>query len=72
MQEIIFSGLALNGAYALLSILSVWMMLRMLDNLSNVEFHLVINALLKDEKATALYFGLRFVGACLLFGLVVQ
>jgi hypothetical protein len=59
-------------AFALIAILLGWLLLRGLDRLSRVDFKLTMTRIAHEPHAAALYFGCRFVGVCLLLGMVLS
>lgn len=54
------------------AILIVWLVLRFLDKAANRPFTQSFEVINDSPVALAVYYGLRFLGACLLCGLVVS
>ena len=68
---LVFAGAARDIIVALIALLATWGALRLLDSLGGKPFGGALNAIRGGSYATAIYYGLRFVGACLLVGLVL-
>jgi hypothetical protein len=72
-------SLLLSLAAALVALVALFFGLRFFDILAGRPFRSkdaaarggVVNIIHSDPRATAHYYGLRFLGACILFGLVV-
>jgi hypothetical protein len=71
MTEILATSALLTVAYALFALIAAWYVLRVFDSLGRVHFKTTIGRISSDPKAAAVYFGCRFIGVCLLVGLVV-
>lgn len=69
--EFTLGAAALNLVYALGAILALFLVLRWLDRRMRAGKWNVGVALTEDRLAAAIYLGLRFLGACLLMGLVL-
>lgn len=69
MENIILISTAQTLFIAAAAILLVWFLLRVLDRASGSKFRVIYAVIIQNPQAAALYFGLRFVGACLLVGL---
>lgn len=72
MTEILATSTALTLGYAVAAILLTWGLLRALDRAAGLNPKETIRSITDDPKAAALYFGLRFLGACLLVGLAIS
>lgn len=71
MNEVIFTSTLLTLSMSILALVSVYGVLRFLDHLSGFNFRGFINDANKEPSiAIAIYLGCRFVGACLLVGLL--
>ena len=71
LSEVALTGAAQSLVLAICALFLVWLMLRVLDKLAGRPFGEVYETITRDAKASALYFGLRFVGACTLVGMVI-
>jgi hypothetical protein len=69
-----FIGLAalLNLTYAAAAILVTVYLTRWLDRRARIRFPAIMERISNDPMAAALYFGARFLGACILVGLVLS
>lgn len=70
IHGILFTSSAHTLLMAALAITMVWGLLRILDILAGTPFTKVKEVIYADSKAAALYAGLRFLGACILIGLL--
>ena len=70
-QVLIISSLHIL-LFALIAFALVFLMLRLRDRLIGVNFSTVIEGITHDPQAAAIYYGASFIGACLLFGLVLS
>ena len=71
LSEVALAGAAQSLVLAICALFLVWLMLRVLDKLAGRPFGEIYEVITLDAKASALYFGLRFVGACALVGMVI-
>lgn len=71
MFEPVLISSGLKVLFVLFALLLLWAYLRWLDRRAGLNFRSAINLLETDANALARYLGLRFLGACLFFGLVV-
>lgn len=71
MQQLLIISTLQTLFIATAAILLVWLLLRLLDKALGRKFGEIYDVIIKDSKATALYFGLRFIGACVLVGLAL-
>ncbi|MCW8918954.1 MAG: hypothetical protein OQL08_09095 [Gammaproteobacteria bacterium] len=72
MTEVIVTSTSLTLFMAFIALFLVWMLLRLLDISQGRDIHLTLNRIHDDPRSAALYLGLRFMGACLLVGLVIS
>lgn len=72
MGQVIATSTALTLAMAIVAVVLVFALLRFRDRLVRVDFREVMRGITDDSIAAALYFGLTFIGACLLMGLVLS
>jgi hypothetical protein len=72
MNEVILTSSIITIATALVAIIMAWLMLRLLDALGFIDFKTTIVRICSNETSAAVYFGLRFVGVCILFGMVLS
>lgn len=72
MIDVIMTSSGLTLLFALVAILAAWGMLRWLDVIAGVNFKTTIREVCRNEHSAALYFGLRFLGVCILLGLVLS
>lgn len=71
MELILLISTAQKLFIAVIALFAVWLLLRFMDNSVNQPFSSTLDRIKNHESiATALYYGLRFVGACLLVGLI--
>lgn len=68
MEEIIITSSMLTLAFAVVAIIGVLMVLRVFDWLTGTPFNNIREVIQSEAKASALYYGLRFLGVCLLVG----
>ena len=68
MGEVLFTSATMTLAFAIVAIVLTLMVLRIFDVLTGAPFHSVREVIREDPKAAALYYGLRFLGVCLLVG----
>lgn len=70
-DDFVITAALLKLAFALVAIYAAVRVSAWLDDRANKPFGDTIDIILKTETGTALYYGLRFLGICLLLGLVV-
>lgn len=68
MNEVILTSSMLTLALALVAVFMVLVVLRVFDWITGKPFYGVREVMLNDPKATAVYYGLRFLGVCMLVG----
>jgi len=68
MNEILITSSSLTMAFAVLAIVLVLMVLRIFDVVTGTPFSSTKKVIQDDAKAAAVYYGLRFLGVCLLVG----
>ncbi|WP_010323641.1 hypothetical protein [Marinobacterium stanieri] len=71
MTELLTMNALITLGYALFALLAVFYILRVFDQLGRISFRSTMMTIAGDPHAAALYFGCRFIGVCLLIGLVV-
>lgn len=71
MTEILATSALLTIAHALFALVAAWYLLRVFDQIGRVNFRATMMRITQDARSAALYFGCRFIGVCLLVGLVV-
>ncbi len=72
MADVIRQSTTLKLATAGLGLVTVWLVLRFLDWLSQFKFREWLHAAAQDDPYLAVYLGLRFLGACILIGLLLS
>ena len=73
MTEFMLSGLLLRFIAVVIALVVVWAVLRVLDRLTGVKsFVSLYQAMATNPLGLGLYLGLRFIGACLLVGLLLS
>jgi hypothetical protein len=72
MEEFIGLAALLNLGYAAAAIIMTVYLTRWLDRRARVRFPSILERITHEPLAAALYFGARFLGACLLVGLVLS
>ncbi len=73
MIEFVSNSLLLNLLYALLVVLLLFLLLRFFDHRMGITFKDCWNEIVRDQNtAMAAYLGLRFVGCCILLGLIIS
>ena len=72
MTEFMVSGLILRLIVVVIALVVVWAVLRVLDRLTGVRFVSVYQAVATNPLGLGLYLGLRFIGACVLVGLLLS
>lgn len=68
MINVILQSGAFTLGMALLAILSVMLLLRWVDKVTGQPFSEIRKVIITDAMASAIYYGLRFLGVCLLVG----
>ena len=71
MQQLLIVSTLQTLMMAICAVLLVWLLLRLLDRISGCKFTVFLEEIRNDSMASAVYFGLRFLGACLLVGLAI-
>ena len=72
MIDVLMTSSAMTLGFALLALLMGWLALRVLDRTGGVNFKETMGRISYEPKPAAIYFGLRFIGMCLLIGLVLS
>ena len=72
MGEVILTSIVVKLLTALAALLIVWGMFRLLDKGTGHPFSEAMEKMYESPLAVAAYYGLRFVGACLLVGLLLS
>ncbi len=72
MTEVLVTSSAMTVTFALVAIIMGWFLLRWLDRMGGVVFEQTVKGICDEPVAAALYFGLRFVGVCVLLGMVIS
>lgn len=72
MGEVIATSSALTLMWAILAMAMVWGLLRLFDRVSGFDPKETLRGIRNHEMAAAVYLGMRFLGACLLVGLVLS
>lgn len=72
MDPILIESAIFRLAFAGLAVGVTWGLLRLLDKAAGVPFRTVVREIADDAGTAALYYGLRFLGACLLVGYVLS
>lgn len=68
MGEVALWGFGLKMLYACAAVALLWALLRTWNHLTGNRFDDTFEEVLNDPLAGAVYYGLRFVGLCLLVG----
>lgn len=68
MLEVLMTSGVYRLFFALLALVALFFLLRWFDQLSGKTFKNAYSRIQDDAKALAIYYGLRFLGACLLLG----
>ena len=68
MQEVLVTSSLLTLAFAMLALVLVLVVLRLFDMVTGTPFSETKKVIKNDPKAAATYYGLRFLGVCLLVG----
>ena len=71
MEQILLISSLQTLSLAACALVLVWLLLRAMDKSGNHKFTSVTETLRQDPMAAAVYYGARFIGACLLVGLVI-
>jgi hypothetical protein len=61
-----------TAVYALTAFVGVWALLRLLDRSGSRPWTETMDIIRRNPIATAVYYGARFCGACLLVGMVMS
>lgn len=72
MFELIGVQYVTTALYALTALVLVLGLLRWLDKSAGRPWGYVIDTIREEPRAAALYYGIRFAGACLLVGMVMS
>lgn len=73
VSDVVILSSVLKLAFGFLAVIVVFGLLRLLDRLSGVTFSSwMYKASRSSDYAVAIYFGLRFVGVCMLVGSIIQ
>lgn len=67
MIEVIAAGIAIDVAKSVIKFTFLWLCLRILDWLAGVMFRDTYQTIRSTPMSAAVYHGLRFAGACILF-----
>lgn len=68
MQNVVFTSLLMQAVTAVAALLLIWVLFRVLDKGTGMPFSKAIETIYQSPNAVALYYGLRFLGACVLIG----
>lgn len=71
MGEFALLGVVLRLVLVVLTLAGIVVGLRWYNRLTGDRFDAAFAGIVQDPGAASLYYGLRFVGICLLFGLVM-
>jgi soluble lytic murein transglycosylase-like protein len=71
MDDFLTLAVALKASYAIAAILAALYFTAWLDRRAGVRFREMIQGLAKEPFAAGVYYGLRFLGVCILIGLLV-
>ncbi|SEG12872.1 hypothetical protein [Marinobacterium lutimaris] len=72
MDGVLMVSSLLTLAFALLALFMGWLSLRLLDRMGGINFKETVGRITYEPKPAAIYFGLRFVGVCVLLGMVLS
>lgn len=73
MSEVLMISTGLNLVFAIVAVVVLVCLLRWFDKQAGVGFSEWITAVFNDNpKALAIYYGLRFLGVCMLVGAIIQ
>lgn len=73
MSDVVIMSTVLNLVFAVLAVVALVFLLRWFDKQAGVGFTEWIEAVSNENpKALAIYYGLRFLGVCLLVGAIIQ
>ena len=72
MDNIFLLSSAQTLAFAVVGALALWLLLRGFDKLNKKPFSETLGDMQHEPKALALYYGMRFVGVCIFFGMVLS
>lgn len=68
MEEVLITSSSLTLTFAVIAIVCVLLVLRIFDVLTGAPFSSTREKIREDSKAAAVYYGLRFLGVCMLVG----
>lgn len=71
MDEFAIVGLVLRLILAVMGMAGIVLGLRLYNRLTGDRFDAALAGIVADPGAASHYYGLRFIGICLLFGLVM-
>jgi len=72
MPDFAITAFAWNMTHAVIAVFIAWVILRQLDRMAKIKFPEVMEKIHESSFSLSLYFGLRFLGVCLLIGDVVS
>jgi len=72
MSEVIITSMAIKVAMAFMALLVIWGLFRLLDRSTGLPFYKAMEIMYENPVALAVYYGLRFLGACFLIGLLLS
>lgn len=72
MNQVLLTSIGLQLVTAIIALLVIWGMFRLLDRGMGHPFADAVEKMYENPMAVALYYGLRFLGACILIGLLLS
>lgn len=72
MTEILATSIIMRAIIALIALVVIWGLFRALDHASGHPFKEAVEKMYESPLALAIYYGLRFVGGCVLIGLLLS
>lgn len=72
MTEILATSIILRIIIAFVALVMLWGLFRALDFAAGLKFSAVMEKMNEEPMAIALYLGCRFLGGCLLLGLLLS
>ena len=72
MNEVLMTSALMTMFYAVMAVAVTWGMLRLLDVAGGLYSKKIIWRIGDDPRSACIYFGLRFLGACILVGLAIS
>lgn len=72
MEEIALFGFVIKIIYCFVAIVFLWGVVRFWNSLTRNKFDDTFEEILKDPKAAATYYGLRFLAFAVLVGLLIS